>query len=167
MEKIAVKDVEKQIEFDSRKLDRAIRKIDLRILPLLIAGYFFGILDRANIGYARIANAPSHTLDKSLRLSDVQAQTCISIFFITYVILEVPSNMAMKKSTPSKWLSFIWTAWGLATIGMGFVQDYAGLVSLRLVLGVFESGYFPGVIYFLTYWYPQNYMTLRIGMYSY
>lgn len=162
-----ITELEGRIEPESRRLHAAIRKIDFRILPLLIAGYFFNILDRNNIGYARIANAPNHTVDKTLNLTDFQAQTLVSVFFITYVILEVPSNIIMKLSSPAKWLSLLWICWGIATIVQGFCIGYGSLMAIRLFLGAFESGYFPGAIFYLTYWYPQKDMTLRIGLFNY
>jgi MFS family permease len=133
----------------SRALASAVRKIDLRVLSLLLSGYLFCMLDRANIGYARVSNYPEN-LDHSLGLEDSQGGLAISIFFATYVLFELPSNMLMKVcGRPSKWLAFLVVGWGVATFCIGFVNSYSGLLTMRLVLGVFESGYFPGGLFFL------------------
>lgn len=124
---------EKKPENTNRVLEAAIRKIDYRILPLLVAGYFFNILDRNSISYARISNSNlNNTIDDSLRLTDFQSETCVGIYFITYVLLQVPSNIIMKMASPSKWLSLLWITWGLATAVQGLAIDFTSFFSCVL-----------------------------------
>ncbi|CAG9990003.1 unnamed protein product [Clonostachys byssicola] len=144
--------------------DRAalVRKIDLRLTPMLAMLYLLSHLDRANIGNANIEG-----LSKDLDLTGVQYNTALGILFVTYITFEVPSNMILKRFTkPSQYMAFIVISWGMVMTFTGVVQNYAGLVVCRLLLGLFEAGFFPAAVYILTQWYmPQELATRLSYMY--
>lgn len=121
---------------------------DWRLVPMLACLYLISQLDRANIGNAKIEG-----LDKDLGLSGVQYNICNSIFFIPYVLLEVPSNVLLKKfSRPSVYLGILVTSWGIVMTCHGFVKNFPGLLILRLILGSLEAGFYPGAVYLCTFW---------------
>ena len=92
-------------------------------------------------------------MDKELGLTDADAQIAISAFFVLYVLLEVPSNIMLKKATPLVWIARIMVSWGLACMALGAVQGPTSLWIVRAILGAFEAGFFPGIIYYLTFWF--------------
>lgn len=115
---------------------------------MLACLYLISQLDRANIGNAKIEG-----LDKDLGLSGVQYNICNSIFFVPYVLLEVPSNVLLKKfSRPSVYLGILVTSWGIVMTCHGFVKNFPGLLILRLILGSLEAGFYPGAVYLCTFW---------------
>lgn len=122
---------------DDKKL---LRKLDLHLIPTMTILYLLSFLDRVNIGQAKIDG-----LTVTLHLSSTQYNACLSIFFVTYVIFEIPSNLILKRLRPSRWIPMIMVAWGIIMTLMGLVQSYAGLLICRLFLGGFESGLFPGI----------------------
>ncbi|KAG5931253.1 hypothetical protein E4U53_001868, partial [Claviceps sorghi] len=127
--------------FDHIDEKKVLRKMDLRLLPMLSLLYLLCYLDRGNIG-----NAEVEGLSKTLNILPNQYNWCLTVFFFTYAAFEVPSNLLLKKLRPSRWLSTIMVAWGLVMTLMGLVQNYHGLLIARLFLGVAEAGLFPGVI---------------------
>lgn len=89
----------------------------------------------------------------------------VTLFSVAYAIFEVPSNWVMKHYVrPSLWLAFLLFAWGALTIGTAGVQNYATVVSLRFLVGMFEAGFFPGIVYLITIWYRHDNRALRIAM---
>jgi len=143
-----------------KRTKRIMRKLDLRVLPIASVLYLFSFLDRSAIGNARIAG-----MYIDLDLTDSQYRACVSIFFALYCLLEVPSNLMLKKYGAKMWLPFIVIVWGLFMMFTGFVTNFAGLFSLRLLLGGAEAGLFPGVTYYLTTLYPRRYIQTRIGIF--
>jgi len=121
---------------DDRKL---LRKLDLHLIPTMTLLYLLSYLDRVNIGQAKIDG-----LMESLHLTSAQYSACLSVFFATYVVFEIPSNLVLKKLRPSRWIPMIMIAWGIVMSLMGLVHSYGGLLACRLVLGAAESGLFPG-----------------------
>lgn len=110
--------------------------------PLLIIGLkFFSI----NVGNAKIQG-----LEKDLHMHGEDYNIAVQLFFIPYILLEVPSNLILKKMRPSVWLSGIMLGWGIITVCQGVTRSYAGLVVCRVLLGIFESGFFPGCIYLIS-----------------
>jgi len=99
----------------------------------------FAFLDRVNIGNAKIEG-----LTTELKMSGTQYNIASMILFVPYIILEVPSNLLMKRIAPSAWLSGLMSGWGIITMCQGFVKSYAGLIVCRVLLGIFEAGVFPG-----------------------
>merc|ERR1712093_597327 len=130
---------------------KLVRKLDIHIIPVVTALYLLSFLDRVNIGNARL-----YHLERDLGMHGNMYQTAISLLFVTYIICEVPSNLVLKKFTPSRWIAFIATSWGIiATLG-GVVQSYAGLLVVRLFLGAVEAGLFPGLAVYLTFFYTKK-----------
>ncbi|PIL24584.1 MFS general substrate transporter [Ganoderma sinense ZZ0214-1] len=133
---------------------RVFRKLDIRLLPLVTLLFLFSFLDRTNIGNAKIAGLVS-----DLHLTGLQYNLCAAMFFITYCLFEVPSNLALKVSRPS--LPFIMCCWGIVMLSMAFVQSFAGLLVARLFLG---AGFYPGVTFYLCMWYPRTAQAQRISI---
>lgn len=121
---------------DDKKL---LRKLDWHLVPTMTLLYLLSFLDRVNIGQAKLDG-----LTVTLNLSSAQYNTCLSIFFVTYVIFEIPSNLILKRLRPSRWIPMIMVTWGIVMTLMGLVQSFAGLLVCRLFLGAAESGLFPG-----------------------
>lgn len=101
-------------------------------------------LDRVNIGNARL-----YGMEEDLNLGPNQYQIAVSLLFVTYIASELPSNLVIKKFTPSRWISFITTAWGVVATLTGITQSFGGLVACRIILGALEGGLFPGLGKFL------------------
>ncbi|KAH6971703.1 major facilitator superfamily domain-containing protein [Ilyonectria sp. MPI-CAGE-AT-0026] len=137
---------------------RLVRKLDLHIIPLIMALYLFSFLDRVNIGNARL-----YKLEEDLGLSSQQFQISVSILFVTYLLFEVPSNLVLKLFTPRRWIAFIAAAWGLIATLTGLVNSYGALLACRLLLGAVEAGLFPGLTVYLTFFYTKRELALRVG----
>ncbi|RVX67115.1 hypothetical protein B0A52_08358 [Exophiala mesophila] len=135
---------------------KLLRKLDIRIMPLIMGLYLFSFLDRVNIGNARV-----YGMEQSLGLTGSQFQLSVSIFFVTYVLFEIPSNMIIKKITPSKWLAFITFSWGIISTLTGMTQNLGGLIACRILMGIFEAGLFPGLSLYLTTFYTRQELGLR------
>jgi sugar phosphate permease len=136
------------------------RKIDIRLMPMFALLYLFAFLDRANIGLAKIQG-----LTQQLELTGNRYNIALTMFFITYILFEVPSTLVLKKFRPSRWLPGITTLWGIVMMSMGFVKTHQQLVGVRVCLGLAEAGLFPGVIYCLTLWYPRHKLQYRIALF--
>ncbi|KLU81121.1 hypothetical protein MAPG_00216 [Magnaporthiopsis poae ATCC 64411] len=140
-------------------------KQDRAILPLSAAIYFLCYLDRSNIGNARILNAATgHDMQTETGTTSYQFTIALMVFLIAYAIFEVPSNMLLKKLRPSRWIAFLMISWGAMTMGLGGVHDFAGMAALRFFLGMFEAGLFPGLVYYLTFWYKSDERSLRVAL---
>lgn len=126
-------------------------KIDFRVIPFLCILYLLAFLDRVNIG-----NAKSFNLVQDLNLQNVEYNTALTIFFVPYILFEIPSNILMKKFTPRIWLSSMMFLFGIAILCQGLVQNYSGLLATRFFLGVFEAGMFPGCFYLIGMWYKRS-----------
>jgi MFS family permease len=140
------------------------RKIALKLLPILFAGYFLAILDRVNVGFAKLQMA------SDLALSDAVYGFGAGVFFIGYFLFELPSNIILQKVGARRWIARIMVTWGLLSVGFMFTGSIGwGSVSaffgasdaeftfylLRFILGIAEAGFFPGVILYLTFWFPS------------
>ncbi|KAL4883912.1 major facilitator superfamily domain-containing protein [Aspergillus karnatakaensis] len=137
---------------------KLIRKMDYYILPFVVLLYLFSFLDRVNIGNARL-----YGLEEDLGLQDDQYQVAVSILFVTYCLFEVPSNLVIKKLTPSRYIASIAVIWGTIATLTGIVQSYGGLIACRVLLGVVEAGLFPGLMTYLTLFYSKHELALRTG----
>ena len=121
--------------------------------------YLVSHLDRANIGNAKIEG-----LEKDLNLDDLQYNIVLSLFFIPYILLEVPSNILLRRFTrPSVYLGILVTSWGVMMTLHGVVKNFAGLLTVRLILGVFEAGFYPAAVYLCTAWYMPQQLATRIS----
>lgn len=134
---------------------RIYRKITLRLIPFLFICYVVAYLDRINIGFAQLQ------MKQDLGFSDAVYGLGAGIFFFGYMLFEVPSNLLLARFGARKTLLRIMVIWGLISAGMMFVQTPTQLYIARFLLGVFEAGFFPGIILYLTYWYPSG-MRARI-----
>ena len=124
-------------------------RVSWRILPLLILCYLFAYLDRINIGFAKLQ------MQADIGLSDAAFGLGAGIFFLGYMLFEIPSNLLLPKLGARKTLSRIMVLWGLTSMAMLFVHDVKLFYALRFLLGVFEAGFAPGMVFYLTCWYPQ------------
>lgn len=123
-------------------------KVSWRIVPLLLACYFIAFLDRINIGYAQLQ------MKQTLSFSDAVYGLGAGIFFLGYFLFEVPSNLMLEKIGVRKTLLRIMGCWGVVATAMMFVSTPTQFYVLRFLLGAFEAGFFPGIILYLTFWYP-------------
>ncbi|EXJ81271.1 hypothetical protein A1O3_07561 [Capronia epimyces CBS 606.96] len=130
---------------------RLITKIDLRVIPVLSVLYLLAFLDRTNV-----ANAAIFGLTKDLGLTATQYSTALTIFFVPYVVFEIPSNIILKRLKPHVWLSICMFGFGLVTVCQGLVQGYGGIITTRFFLGLFEAGMFPGCFYLIGMWYTRH-----------
>ncbi|KAE8138877.1 major facilitator superfamily domain-containing protein [Aspergillus pseudotamarii] len=140
--------------------NRVLRKMDLRIIPMLAVLYLLAFLDRGNVGNAKIEG-----LLEDLNMTGPQYNWCLTVFFFTYAAFELPSNLLLKKMRPSRWLPLLMVAWGIVMTLMGVVHNYAGLLSTRIFLGVAEAGLYPGVAYYITMWYPRHRAQFRQALF--
>lgn len=127
------------------------RRVLLRLVPFLMICYFFALLDRVNIGFAALQ------MNKDLGLTPAMFGFGASLFFVSYFLVEVPSNLALQKYGARRWIARIMITWGLVTACMAFVVGPNSLYVMRFILGAAEAGFFPGAILYLTYWLPSQY----------
>lgn len=137
---------------------------DKRIVPLSAGIYFLCYLDRSNIGNARVLNSSTHNdMQTETGASEYQYTIALMIFLIGYFLFEVPSNILLKKLRPSRWLAFLMFSWGAVTIGLGGVNNVAQMTGVRFLLGAVEAGLFPGLVYYLTFWYKTDERSVRVA----
>jgi len=129
---------------------RLFRKVSWRILPVLCVCYFFSFLDRTNVGYAQLQ------MRDVLGFGDAVFGLGVSVFFVGYALFEVPSNMLLSRIGVRKTFLRILILWGLASAAMIFVKTPTQFYITRFLVGVFEAGFVPGVLYYLTLWYPKR-----------
>ena len=136
---------------------RTIAKVSARFLPLLIVCYFVAYLDRVNVSFAAL------TMNRDLGLSASAYGFGAGIFFLAYFLFEVPSNVLLVRYGARTWIARIMFSWGLLSGAMAFVGGAASFYVVRVLLGVAEAGFFPGIIFFLTLWFPAAYRARIIG----
>src|SRR5665213_54384 len=124
------------------------RKVSRRIIPLMIALYLVSFLDRVNVGFAAL------TMNRDLGFSASVFGWGAGIFFFGYFLFEVPSNIILEKVGARIWICRIMLTWGIVSAAMALVQGIASFYALRFLLGVAEAGFLPGMILYLTYWFP-------------
>lgn len=130
-------------------------RIDYHILPFIIILYLLAFLDRVNVANAKAFNLlPDLGIDPKDPYG-TQYNTLLVIFFVPYIILEIPSNIFLKRFSPRIWLSFCCLGFGLVTTLQGVTQSYGGILATRFFLGVFECGMFPGCFYLISMWYKR------------
>ncbi|TLD11714.1 hypothetical protein PspLS_11790 [Pyricularia sp. CBS 133598] len=137
-----------------------LRKIDWKLLPAVGILYLLSFLDWSNVGNARIEG-----LLDDLGMSGDQYLTGLTIYFVGYVIFEIPCNIILKRTTPQLWLPTLTVAWGIVATLMGIVTNPAGFLAARFFLGVTESGLFPGVVYYFSMWYQRRERQYRIALF--
>lgn len=169
--------VQDEFYIDPKEERALLRKLDRWIVPPVMLLYLFSFLDRVNIGNGKfplcktllsynqltLTQARLYYMEEDLGLVGNQYQIAVSLLFVTYIASELPSNLVIKKFTPSRWLSFITTGWGIVATLTGIVQGFKGLVACRIILGALEGGLFPGLTVYLTLFYTKKEYALRIG----
>jgi len=145
---------------------RTIAKVTKRLVPFLIVCYFIAYLDRVNVGFAAL------TMNQDLGLSQTAFGFGAGIFFIAYFIFEVPSNLLLERFGARKWIARIMLSWGILSGTMAFIPAIARTTGLgnensfyllRVLLGAAEAGFFPGIIFYLTLWFPAEYRGRIVG----
>ena len=140
---------------------RTMDKVTWRLVPFLVVCYFIAYLDRVNFSFAGGA------MSKDLSLTATAFGTAAGLFFLSYFIFEVPSNLALDKFGARVWIARIMFTWGLISGAMAFVQGETSINIVRVLLGIAEAGFFPGIIYFLTLWFPAHYRARIIGWFMF
>src|SRR5262245_5340264 len=138
----------------------AMRRVTVRIVPFLMLCYFVSFLDRVNLGFAALQ------MVRDLRLSSTVFGLGGGIFFISYFLFEVPSNLLLEKVGARRWIARIMITWGVIAGAMALVVGPKSLYVMRFLLGAAEAGFFPGVILYLTYWFPSRYRARVIGLFT-
>ncbi|KAH7038306.1 major facilitator superfamily domain-containing protein [Microdochium trichocladiopsis] len=137
-----------------------LRKIDLHVYPILFVIYMLSFLDRINISNARIQG-----LTEDLDMHGNDFNIALFVYFIPYILLEIPSNMIIRKFRPSTYISTLMMSWGIVNMCMGFVKTYEALVALRFLLGVFEAGLMPGIVYLTSMYYKRHEFQTRMSIF--
>src|SRR5271163_3363305 len=138
-------------------LQSAVNKAALRFVPLLTIAYLFNYLDRTSLGVAAL------TMKEQLGLTGLQFGFAGGIFFLGYSVFEIPSNLLLYKVGARRWLARIMVSWGLVSAATAFVVGPNSFYALRLLLGIAEAGFFPGVTFFLAAWFPVEYRTRMLA----
>lgn len=139
---------------------RVIKKAAWRLIPFVMICYFLAFLDRVNIGFASLKmNADLHISPSVFGLAG-------GLFFVSYFIFEVPSNLMIDRFGARRWLARIMIGWGIVATCLAFIQGAKMFLVLRFLLGVAEAGFFPGIILYITRWFPSSYRALFIGWFT-
>ncbi|KAJ5939212.1 hypothetical protein N7466_002346 [Penicillium verhagenii] len=138
---------------------KLVRKLDTRLLPLMMLIYVLNYLDRNNIATARLG-----TLEHDLGLQGNQYNTIISIFFVGYILTQIPTNMILNRMRPSLFLPGVMCCWAIVSSCTGAVKSYHGLLALRFVLGFVEAPFFPGALFLFSSWYTRKELAARISI---
>ncbi|OLY84467.1 putative transporter [Smittium mucronatum] len=147
-------------EDEKALVKKAIRKIDLRVVPIVVIIYIAALMDRSNIGSALV-----NGLRPGLHLSKEEEANVTSIFYIFYILCETPSNILLKKFSPHVWFGFIGVAWSITCMCLAFCKNGTEFVIARAILGALESGLTPGVVGYLQYWYTKHEISYRMTLF--
>ncbi|KAF9269899.1 MFS general substrate transporter [Marasmius fiardii PR-910] len=139
---------------------RLVRKIDKRIVPTIWVLYTFSYLDRANIGNAKVGG-----MEEDLQLTSSQYSVILLLFFVSYVVFEVPANMLLTRVRPSIYLSSLCFIWGGVAACLAACQNWQSLAGVRFVLGIVEAGFAPGIAFYLSSWYKRHELAKRFAIY--
>jgi len=135
------------------------RQVARRLLPLLIVCYFVAYLDRVNVGFAAL------TMNRAFGFTAAVYGFGSGIFFLGYFIFEVPSNVLLSKIGARVWIARILITWGIISAGTAFIVGPVSFYSVRFALGIAEAGFFPGIILYLTWWFPSYYRSRIVGVF--
>ena len=138
---------------------RTLRRVTLRLLPFLVLCYFVAYLDRVNVGFAKL------TMSHDIGLTETAFGFGAGIFFLAYFVFEVPSNLMLERFGARKWIARIMFTWGLLSGAMAFVTGETSFYAVRVLLGFAEAGFFPGIIFFLTLWFPARERARIVGLF--
>lgn len=140
---------------------RTVSKLSWRLLPLLMVSYFIAYLDRVNLGFA------GASMSKDLGFTSTVFGSAAGIFFVAYFLLEVPSNLALERFGARRWIARIMLSWGLLSAIQAGVGGATSFNLVRFLLGAAEAGFFPGVIFYLTLWFPAAYRARIVGWFMF
>jgi MFS family permease len=135
------------------------RRVTVRVVPFLLGCYFISFLDRVNVSFAALQ------MNQDLGLTPAVYGFGAGLFFLTYCVFEVPSNLMLYRFGASRWIARIMLSWGVCAAGMAFITGPTSFYVMRLLLGAAEAGFFPGVLYFLTLWFPAAYRGRIMGLF--
>src|SRR5271165_157686 len=135
------------------------RRVGRRLIPLLMVCYFAAYLDRVNVGFAAL------TMNKALGLSAAIFGIGSGIFFLGYFLFEVPSNLILEKVGARRWIARILITWGIISGATAFITGTWSFLGIRFLLGLAEAGFYPGVILYLTWWFPSAYRSRIVGIF--
>src|ERR1700749_1955814 len=147
---------------------RVIGKVMWRLIPFLIVCYFVAYLDRVNVGFAKLH------MKQALGLSEAAFGLGAGLFFIGYFLFEVPSNIFLEKVGARVWIARIMITWGIVSAAFAFIPSISAhtgapaewvFYALRLLLGACEAGFFPGIIFYLTLWFPAVYRARGLSLF--
>ncbi|KDR68723.1 hypothetical protein GALMADRAFT_231049 [Galerina marginata CBS 339.88] len=164
---LRIEDVEKvkppalDAHYDPAFISRTLRRVDWRMLPLLGFLYAVALIDRTNLGIARTAGMAK---DLELTIGD-RYSIASMIYFIPYTLLQIPSNVVLRFLGARTWLTICVVGWGAAQLGMGFVPTWGYLLLCRVLLGVFEAGFFPALVFIITTWYKRHEVQKRLAIF--
>jgi MFS family permease len=133
------------------------RKVSWRIIPFLFLCYVFAYIDRVNVGFAKLQ------MQQDLGITDAIYGTAAGIFFVGYFFFEIPCNLALQKIGARRWLGPIMIVWGVVSASTMLVKGATSFYAVRFLLGIVESGFFPGVILYLTFWFPKKYRAKMVA----
>lgn len=137
----------------------ATRKVRVRIIPIILTLMIIAVLDRMNIGFAAL------TMNRELAITSEQHGFLAGIFFVGYFTFEIPSNLLLHRIGARVWLARILVTWGMVAMLTGFATTPTQVYACRFLLGVAEAGYFPGIVLYLTYWFPQRQLAQNIALF--
>jgi MFS family permease len=137
-----------------------IRRVAWRLVPLLMLGYFCAYLDRVNVGFAGL------TMNKALGFSSAVFGFGSGVFFFGYFLAEIPSNLILHKVGARKWIARILLTWGIISALTAFVWGEWSFYGIRFLLGLAEAGFYPGVVLYLTWWFPSYYRSRMVGIFQ-
>ena len=136
-----------------------VRQVAWRLMPLLMLGYFCAYLDRANVGMAAL------TMNRHLGFSNAVFGFGAGLFFLGYFLAEIPSNLILNKFGARRWIARILITWGIVSGLTAFVWNDWSFYTVRFLLGLAEAGFFPGVVLYLTWWFPSYYRTRMMAIF--
>jgi MFS transporter, ACS family, tartrate transporter len=139
--------------------ERVLERTRMRLLPLLIVLFIVSYLDRVNVSFAKL------TMNAALGIDDTVYAFAAGIFFVGYFVFEVPSNLILQRVGARRWIARIMVTWGVVSGATAAVSGANGFIFMRLLLGVAEAGFFPGVLLYLTYWFPQTERARVVGLF--
>src|ERR1041384_3625947 len=134
-----------------------VAKVTRRLVPLLVACFLAAFLDRVNVSFAAL------TMNADLGLSASAYAFGAGVFFLTYFVFEVPSNLLLERFGARAWIARIMVTWALLSAATAFVSGSRSFYTVRALLGAAEAGFFPGIIFFLTLWFPEIYRARIVG----
>ena len=140
--------------------DRLIGRLIWRLMPLLTVMFLVSFIDRQNVGFAKLQ------MVAALNTTEIAYGFASSLFFIAYLVFEIPSTLAVHKYGARIWMARIMLTWGIVTVLQGFCQSLTQFNILRCLLGVAEAGLYPGILFYMTLWFPQRHRTRVLGLFT-